>query len=147
MHVDPAASSVVTRHSQACQWRPRCAIGCGILILEAHVDNGRAKELLAAERRRVERALQDSVAAGQDDRGAANESGDMADPAERLTAEQVDDAVTAGLHDRLAAIERAEARVGAGTYGLSVRSGDPIPDERLEADPAAELTVVEAAQN
>jgi RNA polymerase-binding transcription factor DksA len=26
---------------------------------------------------------------------------------------------------------------------LSVRSGEPIPDERLEADPAAELTVEE----
>jgi DnaK suppressor protein len=111
------------------------------------VNHERAKELLAAERRRVERGLQESIAAGQDDRGTANESGDMADPAERLTAEQVDDAVTAGLHDRLAAIERAEARLGAGTFGLSVRSGVPIPDERLEADPAAELTVEEAAQD
>jgi RNA polymerase-binding transcription factor DksA len=26
-----------------------------------------------------------------------------------------------------------------------VRSGEPIPDGRLEADPAAELTVAEAA--
>jgi DnaK suppressor protein len=31
-----------------------------------------------------------------------------------------------------------------GTYGRSVRSGEPIPDERLEADPAAELTISEA---
>ena len=30
--------------------------------------------------------------------------------------------------------------------GRSVRSGAPIPDERLEADPAAELTVEEAQQ-
>jgi len=27
-----------------------------------------------------------------------------------------------------------------------VRSGDPIPDARLEADPTAELTVEEAAE-
>ena len=41
--------------------------------------------------------------------------------------------------------ERAEQRLDDGTYGRSIRSGDPIPDERLRADPAAELTVEEAA--
>ena len=30
-----------------------------------------------------------------------------------------------------------------GTYGLSIESGQPIPDERLEALPTAELTVEE----
>jgi DnaK suppressor protein len=68
----------------------------------------------------------------------------MADPAERLTAEEGDDAVTAGLRERLAALDRAERRLADGTYGRSVRSGEPIPDDRLEADPAAELTVEEA---
>jgi DnaK suppressor protein len=43
-------------------------------------------------------------------------------------------------------IERAQKRLEAGTYGLSVRSGRPIPDERLEADPAAELTVEEVGE-
>jgi hypothetical protein len=46
---------------------------------------------------------------------------------------------------RLDAVARAEARLAAGSYGKSVKSGLPIPDERLEADPAAELTVEEAA--
>ena len=45
----------------------------------------------------------------------------------------------AGLRERLlkelAAVERAEARVVEGTYGLSVESGEPIPDARLEAIP------------
>jgi len=41
-------------------------------------------------------------------------------------------------------IERALHRLDEGTYGRSVRSGEPIPDERLEADPAAELTIEEA---
>lgn len=113
---------------------------------EATLDNKRAKELLDAERQRVERLLQEALEAGQEDRRAANEQGDMADPAERLTAEEADDAVAAGLRDRLDAIARAEARLPAGTYGRSVRSGVLIPDERLEADPAAELTVDEAAQ-
>lgn len=40
-------------------------------------------------------------------------------------------------------MERAEQRLAAGTYGLSVESGRPIPDERLEAVPTAELTVEE----
>jgi DnaK suppressor protein len=35
------------------------------------------------------------------------------------------------------------ARLQDGTYGLSVRSGAPIPEARLEARPTAELTVEE----
>ena len=46
---------------------------------------------------------------------------------------------------RLQAVERAEQRLADGTFGLSVRSGKPIPDERLEVAPTAELTVEEAS--
>jgi hypothetical protein len=49
------------------------------------------------------------------------------------------------LQARWAALQRAEARLAAGSYGRSIRSGQPIPDERLKADPLAELTVQEAA--
>jgi DnaK suppressor protein len=104
----------------------------------------RARALLDEERGRVERLLREIVAAGRDDRAEANQDGEIADPAERLTAEETDDAVAAGLRQRLAAIERAEQRIEQGTYGLSVRSGVRLPDERLEADPTAELTVDEA---
>ena len=58
--------------------------------------------------------------------------------------EGTDDSVRAGLQERLAALDRAEQRLEAGTYGFSVPSGLPIPDDRLEADPAAELTAAEA---
>ena len=44
---------------------------------------------------------------------------------------------------QLAALERAEQRLAAGTYGLSIESGEPIPDERLEVLPTAELTTEE----
>jgi len=47
------------------------------------------------------------------------------------------------LHEQLAAVDRAEMRLAAGTYGVSVESGKPIPDERLEAVPTAERTVEE----
>jgi DnaK suppressor protein len=110
------------------------------------MDEERARSLLRAERKRVTELLNETAGAGQEDRSAANEPGDLADPAERLTAEQTDDAVAAGLRERLAALERAERRIDDGTFGYSIRSGLPIPDARLEADPAAELTVEEARQ-
>ena len=72
---------------------------------------------------------------------------DASDPAQPLAEQGVDDAVAAGLRDRLAALDRALERVEDGSYGRSIRSGVPIPDERLEADPAAELTVQEAADH
>ena len=40
-------------------------------------------------------------------------------------------------------LERAEARLKDGTYGLSTDSGEPIPDARLAARPTAERTVEE----
>lgn len=111
------------------------------------MDDNRAKELLASERQRVEQLLLEASEAAGQDRNAANESGDMADPAEPLTTEERDDAVITALQERLARIEGAELRLSEGTFGRSVRSGEPIPDERLEADPAAELTVDEASHD
>ena len=40
-------------------------------------------------------------------------------------------------------LEALRARLADGTYGLSVESGEPIPDGRLEALPTAERTVAE----
>ena len=108
------------------------------------MDTTRAKKLLGAERLRVEQLLTDIDAAGAADRVAADQSGGMYDSAEPLTTEGGDESVKVGLTERLAAIDRAERRLEGGTYGLSVRSGQTIPDDRLEADPAAELTVDEA---
>jgi DnaK suppressor protein len=108
------------------------------------VDPDRARALLAEERKRVESLLAQTSTDEESDIEASKETGDIADPAERLTAEEGDDAVAEGLRNRLEAIERAEGRLRAGTYGYSVLTGLPIPDERLEADPAAELTVDEA---
>jgi DnaK suppressor protein len=108
------------------------------------MNDDEARELLQAERTRVEALLGDTRAAGGDDRDAANDEGDMTDPAPPLIAEQVDDAIAVSLTERLEAIARAEERLAAGTYGRSVRSDVAIPDERLRADPTAELTVEES---
>ncbi|MEP7019779.1 MAG: hypothetical protein ABI808_03940 [Pseudonocardiales bacterium] len=108
------------------------------------MDEARARTLIEAERAAVQRLLRDTSSAGQDDRTAEQDIGDSADSAQPLTTEGVDDAVAASLHERLAALDRAEERLTAGEYGKSLRSGRPIPDERLEANPAAEFTVDEA---
>jgi DnaK suppressor protein len=110
------------------------------------MDDQRARALLDAERVRVATLLDDLAGEGDADRSAADEPGDLTDSAEPLTTQGLDDAVAAGLRDRLAALERAEQRLAEGTFGRSIRSGVPIPDARLEADPAAELTVEEAEQ-
>ena len=102
----------------------------------------RARSLVDAERTHVQQLLADLGAARTDDHDAER---DAAYPAQPLAQQGVDDAVAAGLRDRLAALDRALQRVEDGSYGRSTRSGLPIPDERLEADPAAELTVQEAA--
>jgi DnaK suppressor protein len=108
------------------------------------MDDDRARELLASERLRTERLLADVTEEREADRTAANQEGDMFDSAEPLTEQGTDDSIVAELQSRLDAIDRAEERLAAGTYGRSVRSGVAIPDDRLEADPAAELTVEEA---
>ena len=110
------------------------------------MDNDRAELLLNGERTRVEDLLAAVQGDSQSDRTAANQQGDMSDSSEVLVSEGTDDAVVSALAQRLAAIERAEQRLAAGTYGRSVASGEPISDERLEADPAAELTVDEAQE-
>jgi DnaK suppressor protein len=52
----------------------------------------------------------------------------------------------AQVDQELADIDAALKRVENGTYGYSVLSGDPIPEERLEALPAARYTVEEQAR-
>jgi RNA polymerase-binding transcription factor len=104
------------------------------------VDPERARDLLDAERKRIERAL--AQAAHRDDAEPADDQ-DPANLASDLYQDELDEGLRGDLEGRLAAVERAEERLAAGTYGFSVRSGEPIPDERLEALPTAELTVEE----
>jgi DnaK suppressor protein len=108
------------------------------------MDEERARALLREERERLER-LQASVDADRDRVAPEEGAEDLVDGADRRTQEETDEAVGRQLQRRLAALQRAEERLAAGTYGRSVLSGRPIPDERLEAFPLAELTVDEEA--
>jgi len=104
------------------------------------MDERRAQELLAAERDRIEREL--ARVAHVDDGEEADEF-DPANLAADLYQDELDAGRAANLREQLEAVERAEERLAAGTYGVSIVSGEPIPDERLEIFPTAELTAAE----
>jgi DnaK suppressor protein len=103
------------------------------------MDPERARELLAQERERIERSL---ARRRHEDAGEPGEE-DSANLASDLYQDELDEGLADDLREELAAVERAEARLAAGTYGLSLESGKPIPDERLEALPTAERTAEE----
>jgi DnaK suppressor protein len=112
------------------------------------VDERRARELLVAERARVEAELDEYRT--QLDRSGDEDTGELAavDQHQADTGTETyyrEDAVgrIEQLERELEAVERAERRLADGTYGVSVQSGEPIPDERLEAIPTAERTASE----
>ena len=110
---------------------------------EVETDPERARLLLGRERERIERAL---VGRRRVDVGELSDQDEPADRASELYQDELDESLTTALRSELAAVERAEARLAAGTYGRSIESGRPIPDDRLEAFPTAELTVDEEAR-
>ena len=105
------------------------------------MDSDRARELLARERSRIEQSLAALEGEGPLEGDERLEPGD--EDSEDLYQDEFDAGRREDLRVQLAAVERAEARLEAGTYGLSVESGEPIPDGRLEARPTAERTVEE----
>ena len=107
------------------------------------MDSDRARELLAAERARIERAL---TRLGHQDTGELSDEPEPADGGSDLYQDELNEGLSDRLREELAALARAEARLADGTYGLSIDSGKPIPDERLEALPTAERTAEEEAR-
>ena len=116
--------------------RPR-----GVNFPGTTMDPDRARQLLAQERSRIEQSL------GRLEREGPLEGSDRLEPGGRDSGDLYQDELDAGRREdltaELAAVERAEARLADGTYGLSVESGQPIPDARLEALPTAERTIEE----
>jgi DnaK suppressor protein len=105
------------------------------------VDPEQARDLLARERRRVEEALGRLRREPDDELSHLDQH--PADTASELFEEERDEGLADQLQEELAAIDRAERRLHEGTYGVSVESGEPIPDERLEVVPWAERTAEE----
>jgi DnaK suppressor protein len=102
------------------------------------VDLERARQRLSEERVRVEQAL-----ASLGNEPASDEPGNFADGGAELEQAARDEALREELNEILAAIERAERRLENGIFGISIASGEPIPDARLEAIPWAERRVEE----
>jgi DnaK suppressor protein len=107
------------------------------------MDTQHARELLARERARIEHALGEQA---PHDSEAVTDPFEAADVGEDLFDEELAQGQAERLRDELDAIERAEGRLADGSYGISVESGEPIPDARLEAIPWAERTAEEQAR-
>jgi DnaK suppressor protein len=109
------------------------------------MDPNRARQLLSRERERIESELR----ALRGERGDGELSGvdqHTADAGSELFENERDQSMIDRLQRDLEAIARAEQRIADGTYGLSVESGQPIPDGRLEAIPWAERTADEQSR-
>jgi DnaK suppressor protein len=102
------------------------------------MDAERARQRLSEEKARIEKELEGIGAPISED-----EPEDSGDAADDLQQDATDDALKDQLRRTLQEIQRAEQRLEEGTYGKSVVSGDPIPDERLEAVPWADRKVDE----
>jgi DnaK suppressor protein len=102
------------------------------------VETEEARKRLAEERTRIE---------GELARLAGDKSGDdqrdYGDQAQELDQIERDEAIREELQETLAMIERAERRLEDGSYGTSVVSGEPIPDDRLELIPWADRLATE----
>lgn len=104
-----------------------------------------ARQRLEHEHVSLHELLLSSAVHRVDEQAGARDALGASDTEESLTSQEEEDAVAAALRVRLIQVHGAIDRLAAGTYGHSLRSGDLISPERLDADPAAELTADEAA--
>ena len=108
------------------------------------MNDTRARHIVGAERARLE-----SMLAGvtgdirADGRAQSQQTGEYSEAGTTVESETVSLTLAADLRNQLAGVARAEQRIEVGSYGRSVESGSPIPDERLEVEPLAERTVEE----
>jgi len=118
--------------------------------------NGKASHIdpvfLAQQRTRLlelQRQTEQSIRSGQSQErdlsgDSLREAEEFEEDAQRLAQLEVDGTLVGREIARLSQINRALAKIDDGTYGLSDRSGQPIPRERLLATPEATELVQEA---
>lgn len=119
-------------------------------LTEAQIESFKTR--LEAERARLEEEL---ASVGKKDEEQAGDwapktddldimEADRNETADRLEELEDNTAILNDLEIQLNRVHRALQKIEAGTYGRCEVSGEPIPLERLEANPAA-LTTVEHA--
>lgn len=115
------------------------------------MDTQHFKEKLLAEKARIEKELatvgQKTSAKGDDWVANAgdvsdDDNADMADRADDIKAFESNIAIMRELEERLEDVVVALKKIDDGTYGICEKTGEQIPHERLEANPAAR-TIVE----
>ncbi|HEX2057118.1 MAG TPA: TraR/DksA C4-type zinc finger protein [Actinomycetota bacterium] len=114
------------------------------------MDDDRARQLLNEERARLEQ-LRDRIdnvgGEGQEDSISELSTVDQhpADAGTETFERSVELSVQEDVEGRLADVERALAKLDDGSYGTCEVCGAQIPDERLEAVPAARLCLEDQA--
>jgi RNA polymerase-binding protein DksA len=112
----------------------------------ASLDTAHFKELLVAERERVQHALQflhaDSPGSITDETGEETTvDNHLADTATVTHDREVDYTLEENSEQVLAEIDAALQRIEDGTYGICTNCGKQISEERLEARPWATLCI------
>ncbi len=110
------------------------------------IDTSRFRELLLEERGRVEAAIDNLK---RENPGSLEEEvgeetmfdNHLGDAATATYDRELDYSLEDGEARVLLAIDRALARIEDGSYGTCARCGRPIPEERLEARPWADLCI------
>lgn len=103
------------------------------------------RDMLEAEKATVEQQLAEhGRSVGGDWQGRSEEEGEEPDPAD--VADNIEELVTnvplvEEWAKRLKDINAALEKMDNGTYGKDDKTGEAIPLERLEADPAARTTI------
>ena len=109
-------------------------------------DTSRFRDLLLRERSRVEAAIENLQR--ENPGSLEEETGEetmfdnhLGDAATATYDRELDYSLEDGEARVLRSIDRALARIDEGTYGTCARCGKPIPEDRLEAPPWAELCI------
>jgi len=106
------------------------------------IDTGEFRSLLQTERERIASAIEylasESPGTTPDELGPDNHVGDAAS----VTFDrELDEGLEEGAQQTLEQVDRAIAKLDAGTYGACERCGKPIAQERLRARPWAILCI------
>lgn len=107
------------------------------------MDSDRARGLLLAERERLQAMLRGTERdqGEEGDIGPEGRDDQPGDAARDVLSQEESDSFHEHARAELEEVEHALAKLDDGTYGLDERSGEPIPDERLEVRPQTRFTV------
>lgn len=109
------------------------------------VDTNRFRDMLLAERVRVEKALEnihdENPGTVEEETGDETSDQHLGDTATAMHDRELDYGLEENSEHVLAAIDAALARIDEGGYGICTACGRPIALERLEALPWAELCI------